>query len=322
MRRVGFRASARLPDKKKQNNTHHRHHRHLYLHLDPSLHLHCSYPAAVSALKEFDLPPQLPIPFTPLRGATCAIEAPPLRRAPPVARAAAMAVMLPTSKARGRKRSCSPQQARDRGKGDQSSPECPESSSEYAASECSGWSAAQRSPSAARAAPSAARAAPTPPQVAFSTARGRPAAYFVPGAATRVAKVARGPVPPSTPPPRRWKDCGAQTEPAPWVIREPQRSTIGTQTDVFTDPMQLEEFVVAVQREVGERDQATIKAHVRAAWRHAAPVGRAMERHAIHATGRPTGRPYESAGRPAESAGPVSVAQGAKVEVQEGARDQ
>ena len=54
-------------------------------------------------------------------------------------------------------------------------------------------------------------------------------------------------MPRSTPPPRRWQDRGAQTEPAPWVIREPLRSTIGTQTDVFTDPMQQEEFVAAVQ---------------------------------------------------------------------------
>ena len=233
-----------------------------------------------------------------------------------------MAVMLPTSKARGRKRMVQRggiggrefDQVGEDPPIDWSSPDVSDSSPLYAGSECSGWYAAQ-------VAPSAARAAPMSPQVAFNTAEGRPAAYFVQDAATRVAKVARGPEPPSTPPPRR--STSTQTQPAPWARwHEPRRSTIGTQTDVFTDPMQLEEFVAAVTDGVVERVDAQIKARVVAAWRHAMAAGRASERHAMAASGRPSGRPCVSAGRPAESAGPVSVAQGAKLEVKEGARGQ
>ena len=241
-----------------------------------------------------------------------------------------MAVMLPTSKARGRKRMV--QRGGIGGRefdqvgedppiddlDDRSSPDFSDSSPLYAGSECSEWHAAQ-------VAPSAARAAPMSPQVAFNTAEGRPAAYFVQGAATRVAKAARGPEPPSTPPPRR--STSTQTQPAPWARwHEPRRSTIGTQTDVFTDPMQEEEFLAAVRRDVVNRVDAQINAGVNArvvsAWRQAMAAGRLSERHAMAASGRPSGRPFVSAGRPAESAGPVSVAQGAKLEVKEGARGQ
>ena len=95
------------------------------------------------------------------------------------------------------------------------------------------------------------------PLVACYNAEGHPAAYLVQQFLARVAKVARGPVPPSTPPPRSWKEVGTQTEPwrepqtEPW--REPLRSTIGTQTDVFVDLTQQEDVLAEVQREVVKR---------------------------------------------------------------------
>ena len=100
-------------------------------------------------------------------------------------------------------------------------------------------------PRVARAAAPAAvtRAAP---KVAYKDPRGRPAAFLVQQSWARAAKVARGPTPPSTPPPRQ----ATRTQPEPW--REPLRSTIGTQTDDFVDITQNKDFMAQVQRAVVE----------------------------------------------------------------------